>query len=186
MRGVQFSERQGGRVPEKRIPKLIQATDLEKFVGLLQARAEQAKSTPGNDATFHIVQSARSNARPLERALSRLKAYSSENSTELTLTYAPRILKKFEEQARKAGLNLIPLPPARESRTTEAGTARQYSTAADRDLAFCMLEAREAREPKRVRQQLEVNIRERERDGLACRDGYERGLECRAKKLKQA
>jgi chromosomal replication initiation ATPase DnaA len=173
-------------VPEKRIPKLIQATDLEKFVALLQARAEQTKATPGNDATFHIVQSARSNARALELALSRLMAHSSVNSTELTLACPEGVLKRFAEaQARKAGMNLLQVLPAQESRTT-GGTARQHSTAADRDLAFCLLEAREAREPKRVRYQLEVNMRERERDGLARRDGYERALECRAKKLKQA
>jgi hypothetical protein len=174
-------------VPNKSIPKLIQATDLEKFVALLQARAEQAKSKPGNDATFHIVQSARSNASALELALSRLMAHSSANSTELTLTCAQGVLKKFANaQARKRAVDLLQVLPAQEGRTTEAATAPRHLTAADRDLAFCLLEAREAREPKRVRQQLQVNMREHEREGLARRDGYERDLECRGKKLKQA
>ena len=60
-----------------------------------------------------------------------------------------------------------------------------FSQAADRSFVFCLLKTREGRKISRVRQELEVNMREREREQLARRDAYERELERRAKKRKR-
>jgi len=62
---------------------------------------------------------------------------------------------------------------------------RSNSTAADRRFVFCLLKTRDERKTSRVRHELEVNMRESEREQLARRDAYERALERRAKKRKQ-
>jgi chromosomal replication initiation ATPase DnaA len=50
---------------------------------------------------------------------------------------------------------------------------------------FCLLKNRDERKTSRVRHELEVNMRESEREQLARRDAYERALERRAKRRKQ-
>jgi hypothetical protein len=50
---------------------------------------------------------------------------------------------------------------------------------------FCLLKTRDERKTSRVRHELEVNMRESEREQLARRDAYERALERRAKGRKQ-
>ncbi len=69
--------------------------------------------------------------------------------------------------------------------TKEANVTRQAPTAADRSFVFCLLKTREGRAISRVSQELEVNMREREREQLARRDAYERELERPAKKRKR-
>jgi hypothetical protein len=62
---------------------------------------------------------------------------------------------------------------------------RSNPTAADRRFVFCLLKTRDERKTSRVRHELEVNMRESEREQLARRDAYERALERRAKRRNQ-
>ena len=56
---------------------------------------------------------------------------------------------------------------------------------ADRPFVSCLLKRGEERKIIRVRQELRVNMREREREQLASLDAYERELERRSKKRKR-
>jgi hypothetical protein len=62
---------------------------------------------------------------------------------------------------------------------------RSNPTPTDRDFVFLLLKTRAERNTSRVRHELEVNMRESEREQLARRDAYERALERRAKRRKQ-
>jgi hypothetical protein len=62
---------------------------------------------------------------------------------------------------------------------------RSNPTAVDRRFVFCLLKTRDERKTSRVRHELEVNMRESEREQLAHRDAYERALERRAKRREQ-
>lgn len=70
--------------------------------------------------------------------------------------------------------------------TKEARIRPQDPTAADRDFFICLLGTRGDRRTSRVRLELQVNMRESERERLARRDAYEREMERRAKKRKRA
>ena len=61
---------------------------------------------------------------------------------------------------------------------------RSNPTAADRRFVFCVLKTRDERKTSRVRHELEVNMRESEREQLARRDAYERELHHRGKERK--
>jgi hypothetical protein len=76
------------------------------------------------------------------------------------------------------------MPPGQRG-TREAKISRQDPTAADRPFVFCLLKTRDERKTSRVRHELEVNMRESEREQLARRDACERELERRAEKRKQ-
>jgi chromosomal replication initiation ATPase DnaA len=186
MRGRIFSGRKGGRVGEENIPNLIQTPDLETRVAILRESAEQVKVTLPTDVALYIAQNVRSNARALQVALIRLLAHSSLTGTEITLTYARRVLKNFiDPQACKVTAEPLQKLVFQQFGTEKAKIRRQDPTATDRSFVFCLLKTRDARKISRVRQELEVNMREREREQLARRDAYERDLERRAKKRKR-
>ena len=67
----------------------------------------------------------------------------------------------------------------------QLGTKEADPNAADRHSILWLLNPRYERKTSRVRHELEVNMREREREQLARRDAYERELERLAKKRKQ-
>jgi len=130
---------------------MIQARDLEARVAILQKKAEQNRFVLSREVALYIARKFHSNAGALDEALDRLKAYSLFNGTELTLAYTQRVLK-----------SLIDLQP----RELTAESAM-----------FGLLKISHGTKSDESRLHLEVNMREREREHLVRRDGYERELE---------
>ena len=185
-RGTIFSRGKGGHVGEESVPKLIQTPDLETRVAILRKRAKQAQVTLPTDVALFIAQNVRSNESALVGALMRLMAHFSLSGTEITLKFTQQVLANFiAAEARKVIVDpLQKLPPGQRG-TKEAKIRRQDPTAADRHFVFCLVKTREGRKTSRVRHELEVNMRESERERLARCDAYERELERRSKKRKQ-
>ena len=163
----------------------IRTPDLETKVAILRKRAEQEKVKLPEDVALYIAQNVRSDASALEGALFRLIAHSSLISTDITLNYAKLVLKNFIDQPRKATVDPFQKMSLGQRGTKEANITRPAPTTADPSFVFCLLKTRERGKISRVRHELEVNIREREREQLARRDAYERELEIRAKKRKR-
>jgi Bacterial dnaA protein len=172
-------------VGEESVPNLIQPPDLDAIVANLRKRAEEMEVTLPTDVALYIAQNVRSNERALELAVIRLIAHSSVTGTEITLATTQRVLKNFiDAQAHEFTPYPLQELPSQQFGTKEAKTKRD-PTATDSAFVFCLLKARDGRKTSRVRHELEVNLRESERERLARRDVYERGLERRAKKRKQ-
>ena len=167
------------------VPILIQTLNLETKLAILRKRAEQEKVKLPEDVALYIAQNVRSDASALEGALFRLIAHSSLISTDITLNYAKLVLKNFIDQPRKATVDPFQKMSLGQRGTKEANITRLAPTTADPSFVFCLLKTRERGKISRVRHELEVNIREREREQLARRDAYERELEIRAKKRKR-
>lgn len=105
------------------------------------------------------------------------------NGTQTSLViYVQRILKDLIEKEAHAAVDLL---RKRQFGDQETEVGHMDSTVADQDFVVCLLETRK-RKSSLVKHELEVNIREHERGGLARRDAYERESECRAKKRRQA
>jgi hypothetical protein len=173
-------------VTEKSVPNLIQAFDLEAIVASLRMKAGQVKVKLPRDAALYIARNLRSNARAMESALMRLIAFSSTTGTAITLAYTQRVLKNFiDAHAGTGTVDPFQRSLSQQLVSKEAKVRPQGSTSADRQFVFCLLKIRDGRKTSRVRHELEVNMREGERERLARRDGYERDLERRAKKRKQ-
>jgi hypothetical protein len=122
----------------------------------------------------------------------------------LTVSYRRKVIRQMQEERRKQGLPPLENPDLEtkvailrkraeqeKARLPTYGAlhipqnVRSNPTAADRRFVFCLLKTREERKTSRVRHELEVNMRESEREQLARRDAYERALERRAKRRKQ-
>jgi len=173
-------------VREESVPNLIQAFDLETRVAFLRQRAEQEKVRLKRDVALYIAQNVQSNRRALEGALMRLMVHSSLTGTEITLKYTQQVLANFI--AAEAGKGTV--DPRQNLLyqlfgTKEAKITRQDPSASDPHFVLCLAKTRDGRKASRVRHELEVNMRESERERLARRDAYERELERRAKKRKQ-
>jgi len=172
-------------VGEESVPNPIQAAELERMVAVLRKRAEQAKVTLPKDVAFYLAQNIRSSTRALEGPLLRLIAHASMTGTAITLTYTRQVLKYFiHAQSHKAPVDYFSNMPPEQSGTIEANIRRQDRVASAHDFVF-YLQTRDGRNNRQVRHELEVNMRESERERLARWDAYERGLERRAKTRKQ-
>ena len=170
---------------EESVLNLIQPPDLEARVAILRKRAEQMEVTLPTNVAFYIAQNVRSNERALELAVIRLIVFSSMNGTEITLASTQRMLKSsIDAQAHKVTPSPLQELPSLQF-GTKAAKIKRDPPATDSDFVFCLLKARDGRKTSRVRSELEVNLRESERERLARRDVYERELERRAKKRKQ-
>jgi hypothetical protein len=166
------------------VPNLIHPPDLEAIVATLRKRAEEMEVTLPTDVALYIARNVRSNDRAVGLALVRLMAYSSVTGTEITLATTQRELKKFiDAQAREVTSSRLQELPSLQFGRKEAKIKRD-PTPTDSDLVFCLLKARDGRKTSQVRHELEVNLRDSERERLARRDAYERELERRAKKRK--
>jgi len=166
----------------KSVPDVAKACTLEITIAFLQKRARQQEIALSREVALYLARSFQSNASALENAFTRLITYSSQTGTEITLPYTQQLLKNFiDSQDRSVAIDSLPeLFSARTGRNeTKAGG--QAWTAADRDVILCLRKTSDAR---KVRDQLEVNLRERERTRLARRDAYERASELHAKKRK--
>lgn len=170
---------------EESVPNPIQAPELERMVAVLRKRAEQAKVTLPNDVAFYLAQNIRSSTRALEGALLCLIAHASVTGTAITLTYTRQVLKQLiDAQAHRIPVDAFPKMPPEQSGTIEANIKRRHRVASEHNFAVCLL-TRDGRNSRRVKHDLEVNLRESERERLARWDAYERGLERRAKTRKQ-
>jgi hypothetical protein len=173
------------------VPHLVLTPDLDARVAILRKAAAKIELTLPADVTLYIAQNVRSNNRALEEAVLRLVGFSLVTNTQITLQYTQHVLRNFiAAEARKQVVE--PIDPLRKlpslgSRTRgfgtkEAGAKGPDPVEADRRFVFCLVKTRDGRKTSRVRHELEVNMRESERERLARRDVYERELECRAKK----
>jgi hypothetical protein len=99
----------------------------------------------------------------------------------LTVSYRRKVIRQMQEERRKQEKVRLPTYGALHI----PQNVRSNPTAADCRFVFCLLKTREERKASRVRHELEVNMRESEREQLARRDAYERALERRAKRRKQ-
>jgi hypothetical protein len=170
---------------EESVPNPVQAPQLVRMVAVVQKRAEQAKVTLPKDVALYLAQNFRSSTTALEGALLRLIAHASMTGTAITLTYTRQVLKHFiDTQAHNVLVDSFRKLPPEQNGTMEANLRRQDRVESDQDFAFC-LQARGGRSNRRVRHELEVGMRESERERLARWDAYERGLERRAKTRKQ-
>ena len=169
---------------EESVPNMIQTPDLETAVAILRKSAEQEKVALPKDVTLYIAQNLRLNAGALQGALIRLIAHSSLTGTEITLNYTRQVLKNFiDAQARE--VNPLQKLNSQQPGAKETKIKRQDPIAAGNHFVFCLLKTRDGRRTSRVRHELEVNMRESERDRLARRDAYERELERCARKRKR-
>ena len=168
---------------EESVPNLIQTPGLAAIVAMLRKRAQQMEVKLPPDVALYIAQNVQSNASALEAALLRLAAHSSLTGTAITLTYTQRVLKDFiGAKARKVAVDCLQKLPAVARGTKEARIGPQNPTATDGPFVLCLLKALDGRKISRVRNELQVNMRESEREQLAGRDGYERELERQARK----
>ncbi|MFZ0300967.1 MAG: DnaA/Hda family protein [Candidatus Sulfotelmatobacter sp.] len=176
------------------VPHLVLTSDLDARVAILRKAAAKIELTLPADVTLYIAQNVRSNNRALEEAVLRLMAYSLVTNTQITLQYTQHVLRTFiAAEARKQVVE--PIDPLRKlpslgSRTRGCGTKEAMAKGpdpaeADRRFVFWLVKTRDGRKISRVRHELEVNMRESERERLARRDVYERELERRIKKRRQ-
>jgi|HubBroStandDraft_4_1064222.scaffolds.fasta_scaffold217226_2 hypothetical protein len=167
-------------------PSLIPARYLETLVARLQKEADRVDVKLPTDAALYIARNVRLNSRAMERALTRLKTYSSLAGTEISLAFTQRVLKSFiDEEGREVALDSLPELTSQPFGTKRAKVRFHSPVAADKDFGLCLLEGRRGRKTSRVRLESEVSMRESERERLARLDGYERNLERHAKKRKQ-
>ncbi len=170
---------------EESVPILILTPDLATRVGILRKKAEQIKVKLPKEVALYIAQNVRSNASALEGALVRLMAHSSVTGTEITLKYTQQVLANLiAAEARKVTVDPLQKLLSQPFGTKVAKSKCQDPAAEDRHFVFCLMETRDGRKTSRVRHELQVNMRESERERLARRDAYERELERRAKKRK--
>ncbi len=174
-----------------RVPHLVPTSDLDARVAFLRKMAAQIKLILPEDVTLYLAQNIRPNANTLEGALVRLMTHSSVTGTEITLQYTQHVLANFiAAEALKAGVDPLQRFPSLGSRTKGFGTKEARAKGpdpaeADRRFVLCLVKTRDARKTIRVRHELEVNMRESERERLARLDAYERNLERHIKKRRQ-
>jgi chromosomal replication initiator protein len=90
-------------------PNLIPARYLETLVARLQKEADRVDVKLPADVALYIARNARLNSRAMERALTRLVAYSSLAGTEISLAYTQKVLKNFiDEEEREVALVSLP------------------------------------------------------------------------------
>jgi hypothetical protein len=176
-------------VREQSVLSLIGIGDVARKVSALQKRAEQENVKLPWNVALYIAQNVHSSASALEGVLVRLIAYSAVTGTEITLKYTQQVLANFiAAEARKVAIDPLQklLSQPVEAQLPEISKIRrQHPTEEDQHFVFCLQEIRGVRKATRARHELQVNLRESERERLARRDAYERELERRAKKRKQ-
>jgi hypothetical protein len=152
--------------------------DIEKKIAILLCTAEQENVDLPHDVAVYLAHNVRPNPGALKDVLLRLIAFSSVMGTNITLSFAKTILERFIAwQERAATVDPFQKMAFAPLEAKEAGRTRPAPTVTDLGFVLCLPKMREKQQMSRVRKQLEVNIRERERDLLARLDVYERTLE---------
>ena len=165
---------------EESVPNPIQRPELEPMVAVLQKRAQQSRVSLPKDVAFYLAQNFRSSTKALEGALLTLIAHSLLTGTAITLTYTQRVLQSFIDlQSHNPLLDCFPELPPRRRGTIEAKISEDRA-ASVRDFVFC-LQTQGGQKNRGIRHELEVNMRESERERLAKWDAHERALERRVK-----
>jgi hypothetical protein len=168
---------------EQNSPNPVRIAEVEAAAAILLKMAERARVNLPKYAAICIVLKVGPNAHDLELALNRLIAHSALTGTEITLASTRQVMKELiDAQAREAVDLLLQKERALRYGAKPPKIGPHYLPAADRNFAFLLLKTGNAGKISRVRQELEVNMREGERECLARRDPYERELECRAKR----
>ncbi|MGB8114117.1 MAG: DnaA/Hda family protein [Candidatus Sulfotelmatobacter sp.] len=155
---------------------------METIVAILRKRAKQVKVTLPKERAIFIAQNILSNTRPLELTLKRLAAYSSVDGTGITLAFTQLVLKNSIDSQVRDAVDLLQKSVAYQFVAKEGKPVCEDWTAAHQHFGICVLNARQERKVARVRQELEVNMRESERERLARRDVHERELALRRKR----
>jgi hypothetical protein len=176
-------------VRQASVPILIQTLNLEIKLAILRKRAEQKKVTLPKDVALYIAQNVRTTS-ALTGALARLVAHSSLTGREITYTYTRQVLKDFL-LASNVTVDPFQTMPAGQRGTNEEQKRRLHAIGTDCSFVLGMLKAWSGGKTSHVRREsgvniLEVNMRECERNLLTRRDAYERWVERRARKRKQA
>ncbi len=170
---------------EEVVLSLIQCPALEARLTFLRNSAKKRELRLPTDVALYIAQNVRSNARALEGALVRLMAHSSLTDTQITLKYTQQVLANFiAAEAHNVTVDPLQKLLSQPFGTKEAKIGRQSPTVVDRDFVFWLVTTRDGR-TSRVRHELEVNMREGDRERLAGRDAFERESERRAKKQRR-
>jgi|SRR5208282_4864326 len=186
-RSTIFRGRKGGHILKPSSPDPVQATDLATIVAILRKRAEQVEVELPKDEAFYIAYNILPSVRAFELTLNRLRAHSAATGTQITLAFTQQVLKeRIEAEAREAVDLILQRKRSEQSGAKQPKIKPHDLPAADRDFVFLLLKTGDRRKVTHVRHVLEVNLRERERETLARRDPYERELERRTKKRKQA
>jgi len=169
------------------VANFARTIDIESIIANLGKRAGRTNVSIPPDVELYVAQTVGSNARDLRAALMRLVTHSWITGTEITLTRAQQVLSKFiGAQARKSTIDPIPKLLYRNSSAKEAKVRPEDRVAADSHLFLCLQKTRNGRKFSGVRLELEVHMRESEREQLARRDAYGRDLERRARKRNQS
>lgn len=169
---------------DENVPNLIPRRYLGALVASLQKEAEQEQVKLPPDAARYIACNVRLNARALKDALRPVLAYSSLTGTEITLATTQRALQSFIEEQGEIALDSVPEVTSQPFGAKKAKVRFHSPIAVENDFVLCLLEGRAGGKTSRVRCELQVNMRESERERLAKRDVYERELERRAKRGK--
>jgi hypothetical protein len=168
------------------VASLARTGDVEAMASVLQETAHEVNVALPRDVAFYLAQNVCSNERELRGALVRLAAHFSVTGTEITLASTQRVLKKFiDAEARKSTVDPTQKLLYQNSSAKEAKVRPEHCVAEGRNFVLC-LKTRDGKKASGVKLELEVNMRESERNGLARRDAYERDLERRARKRNQS
>lgn len=171
-----------GHVPEPKLPYLNHTPETQAIAARLQKQAEEIEVKLPADVALYVARKFGSNERELRRVFMRLFARSAMSGTEITLAYTRRVLHEFTEGSRKVPLDSVPDWRAPQLGMRESRAKFQDASAADCQAVFSVLKIQNGIKASGVRHQLEVNMRESERDGLGRRDAFERDVEIRVKK----
>jgi hypothetical protein len=164
------------------VSKLARTANVESISPILWKRAGQLNVSLPPEVARHIAQNVRSRESELRSALMRVVADFSVTGTEITRTYAQRALRNLNDKARKSTVDRIQNPLFKECDVKEAKVRPEDCVATGGHFFSCLQNTRDGRKTSRVRLELEVNMRESERERLTRRDAYERDLERRARK----
>jgi hypothetical protein len=168
------------------VADLIRTIDIGSIIANLAKRAGHANVSIPPDVALYVRETVGSNERDLRTALDRLAAHFSVTGTEITLASTQRVLKKFiDAEARKSTVDPIQKQLYQNSSAKEAKVRPEHRVAEGRNFVLC-LKTRDGKKVSGVRLELEVNMRESEREQLARRDAYGRDLERRARKRNQS
>jgi hypothetical protein len=165
------------------VANLTWTIDIGSIMANVAKRAGHANVSIPPDVALYVEQTVGSNERDLRTALVRLVTHSWITGTEITLASTQRVLKKFiDAEARKSTVDPIQNLLYQNSSAKEARVRPEHCVAADSHLFLCLQKTRNGRKASGVRLELEVNMRESEREQLARRDAYERDFERRGRK----
>lgn len=170
-------------MPDESDSGLTPASNWEQILAAVHKSAEWQRVSLRNDQVLRIARNVRLDAREMELSFSRLMAHSTAGTTN---RYLQCLLKNLiDTEVHEAAGDPLRQRPSRNRGTTKAEIKPEYPTASNQQFACGILKVVETKELG-VKHQLEVNLREREREGLGSRHTYERESEYQGEKRKRA